>query len=366
VRARERVANEDVSGEEELLERIARRWAGARPPRGSLGIGDDAAQLPWPAASPVLISTDLFVEGIHFDLRYTPALFIGRKALAAAASDIGAMGGAPLACLLSFAIPARTPGRLTDAILASFHEEAREIGIPLLGGDLSSSKTKLMLDVVVVGRLAGKRPIRRSGARPGDRIYVTGPLGGAATGLVRLRNGARPWRSALKHRQTPSLRSAGARLEHSLETIAVMAHLSPRPPLAAGAAFGRSSVPTAMMDLSDGLAIDLRRLCRASGVGAEIDEQRVPLHPAALHFLGPVGALRAALGGGEDYELLLCGPGPSEAVLRRIARSVGSDLIAIGTVVSREHGMVLCGEEGARRSLPHLGFDHFRPHHRQR
>ena len=353
--------------ETDLVERIRRLWAGGALPRGTIGIGDDAAVLPvrrvrrgrgaGAPGSSLLVSTDLFLEGTHFDRRFVPAPFIGRKALAAAASDIGAMGGAPTACLLSLgAPPGRAGARRAEAVLAAFHEEAREIGIPLVGGDLSRSAAGLVLDVVVLGRPAGRAPILRSGARPRDLLFVTGPLGGSAAGLQMLRRGRRPWRVWPRGgaRRADDPRAS----RHALETLAVLAHLRPRPPLAAGAAFGRSGRVRAMMDLSDGLALDLRRLCAASGTGARVVEELLPVHPAALGLLGPRKALVAALGGGEDYELLLAAPAASEARLRALARRAGSDLLRIGDVTSRRSGLLL-HHEGRSRPLPRAGWDPF-------
>jgi thiamine-monophosphate kinase len=333
-----------VSGEDDLIARVVRRHAGGRLPAGAIGIGDDAALLP----PGFLVTTDLFVETVHFDRRWTPAVFIGWKALAVAASDIGAMGGRPAGCLLSLAVPRGTPGRLVETLFRSFGEEARAIGAPLLGGDLSRSPAGLVLDVVVLGRCAGRRPIRRSGARPGDRIYVTGPLGASAAGLGLLRRLRKPWKP--KAGRVSALEGAATR--------AVLAHLRPRPPLAAGAAFGRSGLPTAMMDLSDGLALDLARLCAASGCGARIEAASIPVDPSARLLLGR-GADEAALSGGEDYELLLTAPAGAEARLRRLARAAGSDLIAIGRIGPKRSGLRIAGTDGRVRALRPSGFDHF-------
>jgi len=378
--------------ENDLITRIRSRWAGAQLPPGALGIGDDAAVWPRRGGPPLLITTDLFIEGTHFDSRLVPAPFIGRKALCAAASDIGAMGGIPEACLLSLgAGPGPAAARRAESILAAFHEEAEEIGIPLVGGDLSRSAGGLVLDVVVLGRPAGKRSILRSGARPGDRLFVTGPLGGSSTGLHLLRRGRRPWRSALTWgreagpgtRRDRLNRPSGPRTKDGsaaerfgpgesirgssskerdriLESLAVFAHLRPRPPLRAGAAFGRSGLVHAMMDLSDGLAIDLRRLCAASGAGARVVGSLLPVHPAAERFLGPEGGLAAALGGGEDYELLLAAPSAAEARLRRLARRAGSDLIPIGEITRSREGLVFEEADRRRRPLSDTGWDPFR------
>jgi len=350
-----------VKGEDGLVARIARLYAGAPLPRDAIGIGDDAAVVRAQGGGVLLVSTDLFVEGVHFDPRYVPPTFVGHKALAVAASDIGAMGGVPSGCLLSLAVPPRASGRLVEAVLAGFSGEALEIGIPLLGGDLSRSTSALVLDVVVLGRPAGRRPILRSGAKPPDRLYVTGALGGSGAGLLRLKAGARPSKALLeipRGRPRPPGDDGWSRLDRAMETLSLMEHLRPRPPLAAGAAFGRSGLPTAMMDISDGLAIDLHRLCKASGVGARVHEEWVPVHPAARHFLGPRG-LEAALGGGEDYELLLAAPSQCEARLKRIARRAGSDLIQIGEIAERHQGLRLVSREGRARPLPRVGFDHF-------
>jgi len=339
-----------VSGEDDLIDRVVRRLAGGRPPRGGLGVGDDAAVLPAGAdQKPFLVTTDLFAEGVHFDRRLAPDVFIGWKALAAAASDIGAMGGIPSACLLSLGVPRGTSGTVVEAVFRSFGEESRAIGAPLVGGDLSRSAKGLILDVVVLGRPAGKRPVLRSGARAGDGIWVSGPLGASAAGLLSLqkarRRTGRPWR--------PSLRAA------SPATTAILAHLRPRPPLAFGAALGRAGIPTAMMDLSDGLAIDLPRLCLASRAGAVVSQAGLPVHPAAAASLGRAAALRAALGGGEDYELLFTVPARREGALLRLAARLAPGCRRIGEIRPASAGLRLLDLLGRRRAWPGGGWDHF-------
>jgi thiamine-monophosphate kinase len=238
-----------------FLERLARRLP---------EIGDDAAVVE-PPRGPLLLSADALVEGVHADLSVTTAADFGWKALAVNVSDIAAMGGRPLHALVTVVVP---PGRGADleALYEGLLEASAVFGCPVVGGDLTAGPA-LTVSVSVTGTVddGGPGPVRRSGARPGDVLWVTGPLGAAARDLQAGRAGA--------------------------------AHARPRPRLAEGGA-ARWAGATAMLDLSDGLALDLRRLAGASGVGVVVDE--VPVAEGAT--------LEQALGGGDDYELLAACP----------------------------------------------------------
>lgn len=264
------------TGEDAALERIGTllRTRLGRPPAGETWTGDDAAVVHVGPGGPVLLlTTDAVVAGVHADLELVDEADIGWKALAAAASDIGAMGGTVGHALVSVGVSARSA---LDAVLEGIVGAAEHLGCPVVGGDLSEASV-LFVAVSVTGTLAGPGgPVLRSGARPGDRLFVTGPLGASAAGLRLLRSGA---------------------VEGDLgpgERAAVAAHRRPEARLAEGRA-ARTAGATAMLDLSDGLGLDLHRLARASGVGFVLDE--VPVAPAASQ--------EEAIGGGEDYELLI-------------------------------------------------------------
>jgi thiamine-monophosphate kinase len=295
--------------EESILGRLRRR---AGIPRGSgiiAGIGEDCAIFrPATGKNDLLFTTDLLIEGVHFERATHSAAMVGRKALARGLSDIAAMGGEPLFCLVSLALP---DGRQwLDEFYTGLLKLAKSTGTVLAGGDLARAQ-RILCDIVVAGSVPKGRALRRDGAHAGDAIYVSGRLGGSALGLETRRGRA------------------------------FRRHLSPEPRLALGR-FLRELGATAAMDVSDGLSLDLRRLALASKVSAEIEAPPV--------FAG--ASLKQALHGGEDYELLFTVP-PGAGVPQRFK---GVELTCIGRFRRGPAGHVFL--DG--RPLPALGYDHFR------
>jgi thiamine-monophosphate kinase len=229
----------------------------------------------------------------------------------------------------------------------------------VLGGDTSSSRRGVFLDVAAIGEAARRGPILRRGARAGDAIYVSGTLGASARGLALLRRGFRPWSRRLWSRSLLVRGRAADRNRDDL--VAALAHLLPRPRLALGRALGASGLASAMIDVSDGFAIDLHRLCEASGVGAAIDAARIPVDPtaAAAGRRGRASALALAMGGGEDYELLFTAPLRAERRLMRLAEPLREPLTRVGRITSARGGVLLVDEAGRKRSLPRSGYEHF-------
>ncbi len=295
----------ESGGELAFLSALRSRASHPRTPAIAiaLGIGDDCAILRPPAGHDILVTTDLSLENRHFRRGTHPARSVGHRCLARGLSDLAAMGATPLAAFLSLALPPafrRTAAgrRWTTGFLDGLLALAASSLTPLAGGDTSASPADLILaDIVLVGSAPRNRAIRRSGARPGDLLYVTGALGGAAAELQALL--AKP----VRFRRT--------------EPSGAHPHLFPQPRLAVGRQLLRRSLASAAIDLSDGLSTDLHHLCTASGVAAVVDTAALPLHPAAL-ALGPEAALHAALHGGEDYELLFAAPSRTR-IPRRIA-----------------------------------------------
>ena len=272
------------------------------PPHGQVWIGDDAAVVPSPEGGVLLLAADSVVAGVHADLSLTTIADLGWKAVAACLSDIGAMGGEPRWALVTVAGPVDT--RL-DSLYSGISEAAEEFGCPVVGGDLSSAPA-LVVTVAVTGHCAGS-PVRRSGASPGDEVWVTGPLGGSAAGLRVLRAGGDP---------------AGA---------LARSHARPVPRLTEGRAAARAGA-TAMIDVSDGLAADLGHIAAASGVGISLHEI-----PAAE------GATRQeALCGGEDFELVFCLP-PGAGV--REAFGSLRQPVRIGVCTAGHSGVRLAGAD---------------------
>jgi len=294
----------------ELLKRIAAR----APGHGlALGIGDDCAiYRPRGAAEDLLFTTDMTIEGVHFRRETHPPEALGWKTLARGLSDIAAMGVTPRFCLLSLAIAPWADERWIDRFYGGLLLLARKYGVALAGGDLAHAE-RVACDIVVCGSVARGKALRRDGARPGDHIYVSGRLGGSALGL-----------------QT----SSGA---------AWKKHLKPEPRIALGRFVREKLRATACMDLSDGLSLDLYRLCQASGVAAQLDGP-IPIFRGAT--------LDQALDGGEDYELLFT-VRPRVQVPRSFE---GLPLARIGTIREGRPGWV----EVEGRPLPPRGYDHFR------
>jgi thiamine-monophosphate kinase len=340
------------------------------------GIGDDAAVLRQARASGDLVVTaDMLVEEIDFRRGYTPPHMLGHKALAVSLSDIAAMGARPLWALLSVGVPHDVwQTDFLEQFYEGFDALALEHRVTLVGGDVSRTPAHVVVDSIVLGEVARGRALLRAGARAGDRIYVTGTLGGASAGLRLLEGGARlkANRTGSAHLDANRTGSTGKstrdRVRRARERL-MLRQLRPTPRLAWGAWLCEQRLATAMIDLSDGLSSDLAHLCRESGVGAKIDASRIPSDPSiaqarldddAAHALPQTtDALSLALHGGEDFELLFT------VRPRRAARLPdeldGVRLTEIGEVTNDAARRVMLLREGrAPEVLRPAGFAHFK------
>lgn len=341
-------------GEFGLIGRIRERIR-QRSPGTVLGIGDDAAILSVEPGLELLATTDMLLEGIHFKREWGSFHELGRKTLSVNVSDIAAMGGRPLHALLGVGIPAAgiTLAEV-EALLEGLEAEAARWGVTLAGGDTCGSQSGLVLSVTLLGTIPAGRAIRRSGARAGDALWVTGSLGGSAAGLLALEMGFRPGEAWPAHVLRPDWLGPA---EEDAIRAAVGAHLTPIPRLTAGQAL--VGCATAMIDLSDGLASDVGHLCQESHVAAQVLASQVPMHPGAAVMARWTGreVLDLALRGGEDYELLFAsGPDP-RAVLASCAP--GLAVTRIGEVRAGPPIAILTGA-GGRTDVLAEGFDHFR------
>jgi thiamine-monophosphate kinase len=334
-----------MRSEFDFIQRI-REQARRKPEDLILGIGDDAAILRERPGREAMLSVDLLVEDIDFKLEYTIPRWLGHKSLAVSLSDIAAMGGTPQFSLLTLGIPRgdRISNDFWDEYFAGYFALAEEHGLTLIGGDISSTPDKLIIDSFVMGNCPAGKALRRSAARAGDAIYVTGRLGASATGLQLLLAGAR----------------ADAN-ESSLSQNAVRAHLRPKPRVD----FGRQVVGLvhAMIDVSDGLAQDLGQICRESGVGAIIDFDRVPIaEEVSLIDRDHESAVSFALRGGEDFELLFTADQELEERLIETAKNCRLELTRIGEIIesSAADNPVLMRSDGDVKPVLVRGFDHFR------
>lgn len=262
---------------------------------GMVGIGDDCAILPC-GEGELIYSTDMLLEGVHFLRGAASPEDIGWKSLAVNISDIAAMGGWPEATFLSIALPKDAQGEWAERFIAGYAELSHKFGVPLLGGDTTSSLRDIAINVGVLGRAQYGKSIRRNGARVGDGIYVTGHLGNSAGGLQAILNG---WE------RTPEVESL------------IQSHLKPMPRLAEGAALMKTGLVGAMMDISDGIASDLRHILKSSNVGAQVALNKLPISSDLKSICNTYGLDKHTLatGGGEDYELLFTAPERIEELL---------------------------------------------------
>ena len=301
-----------------------------------LGIGDDAA-LPRPKPGHELILTcDWFLEGTHFLRDKHPPDSVGWKCLARALSDVAAMGGIPLCFLLSLALPETHTGRWLDLFLGGLRRASRKFRCFLAGGD-TTRRNDILINITVVGEVRTGHAILRSGARPGDIIFVSGRLGEAELGLHVLRHnkGMASTKTALRRK-----------------------HLYPEPRLALGQWLAQKGFPTAMMDLSDGLSTDLSGLCAASAVGASLNHSKVPqVRILAATPRRDYNSHQLALHGGDDYELLFTVPPRKTKFLPETFQGVS--LTAIGRIV-RGRKLLLLVENGRAMQLVPSGWDPFR------
>lgn len=336
-------------GEQAILRQIRTRAAAASRGGLRLGIGDDCALLRLKADEELAVTTDLSLDGRHFRLGWHAPESIGHRALARGLSDLAAMGARPVAAFLSLGLPRELvqnrPRRQpwVERFLNGFFALAQAHQTPLAGGDLAESPIAVA-DVILTGAVKRGRALLRSGARPGNRIYVTGALGGAAAGLACLSELADGRPVAKSSSPSAPLRTP-ARLASRLAP-----HLYPQPRIAQGLWLARRGAATAAIDLSDGLSTDLTHLCEESSVSAEVDARALPLHPQV--------SLEQALHGGEDYELLF-----TAAAAARLPRSIaGVPVTCIGRITrpSKSRPAVTLVTAGGSQPLTPQGWQHFR------
>jgi thiamine-monophosphate kinase len=305
--------------ENEIIAHLARLF-----PR----IGDDAAVL-----DDMVITTDMLVEDVDFT-RAIPIEFVARKSLAANLSDLAAMGATPSYAVVALGAP---PWLEIESFMQAMAEAAKGWSIEIVGGDLSRAE-KMVVSITAIGR--AKRPLLRSGARPGDRVYVSRPLGAAAAGLELLKRG---WSID----PPPDLPYA----QREFAAAVIRRTIDPEPEIALGVALASIAGVTACIDISDGLSTDLNHLCEASGAGAEIERERIPVF-ADLRSAGPslgIDVRRAVLHGGEEFALLFT----SSLRESELSAMVGRPVYAIGRI-AKEKQVRIDGEP----LLPG-GYDHF-------
>jgi thiamine-monophosphate kinase len=324
------------TGEDRLVQEITQALAVRRHSGLALGAGDDAALMKPRPGRHLVLTCDWFLEGSHFLRDKHPPDSIGWKCLARAVSDVAAMGGEPRYFLLSLALPETQTGKWLGGFLRGLARAERRLDCHLAGGD-TTRNAKILISVTVIGDVPTGRAVLRSGAKPGDLIFVSGRLGEAELGLRSLRSGRRP------------IQGTSSRW--------VKKHLYPEPRLALGRWLAGKRLATGMMDLSDGLSTDLTRLCAASRVGARIAIDNIPkvVLPKKKGRTA-LGITELALHGGDDYELLFTvRPKQAGAVPSSFQ---GLPLSCIGEI-TRERRLLLTGPEGLEEQLVAAGWDPF-------
>jgi thiamine-monophosphate kinase len=307
---------------------IARHFRPLAGP-GALDLRDDAALLSPPAGRELVLTVDAMIGGVHF-LPGDPPDLIGRKLLRVNLSDLAAKGATPIGYLMTVAAPRDTPDDWFAGFAAGLAHDQREFDVGLLGGDTTSTLGPIALSLTIIGHVAPGTMVRRSGAAPGDGIWVTGTIGDGALGLA-VANGKLADASGHLHRR----------------------YLLPQPRVGLRIA----GVASAGMDVSDGLVQDLGHLCRASGLAADIDAALVPLSDAARQA-GP-DWLPTILTGGDDYEVLVAVSPDREAALQDAAREAGIAVTRIGSFRAGPPGVMVRGPDGKALSLPKGGWSHF-------
>ncbi len=315
------------TSEDELLAAIRKVLSGAGP-EVVVGPGDDAAVLAAASGEQVL-TADVLVEGVHFDLSLTSARDLGYKAITVNVSDLAAMAASPRAALVTLVLPPSVEESWVMELFGGMREACDEYALWLVGGDLSSG-SKISVSVTATGEVAPGRAVLRSGARVGDVVVVTGELGASAAGLRLAREGRAP--------------------SSDTDRALLRAHFRPVARVGEAGVLARHGA-TAMMDISDGLALDLSRMCRASRVGVTLRSVDIPVADGA--------SFADALSGGEDYELLVTLPHvvAFEAVKVELRETFGAAVTAIGTIEAE--GLKIQDMSGSLAPLAPEGWDHF-------
>ncbi|HUI70912.1 MAG TPA: thiamine-phosphate kinase [Spirochaetia bacterium] len=333
----------DQLGEFGLIERI-RSVLPEPGPNVVVGIGDDVAVVEGSSESVWLATCDVQVEGAHFLRDSIPPKSLGRKALAINLSDIASAGGIPRFALVSLGLPVDLEVSFIDELYAGLREEGEKFGVEIVGGNISKSRLGMFIDVFLMGETLRENVVLRSGAKPGDRIMVTGTVGDAAAGVALL----------LDH----TLKS-----DDSYAATATERQYSPTPRVKEGALIGALRQANAMIDVSDGLAGDLGHICEKSGVSARLDAARLPVRPEnrTLAQAARGDEWHFALHGGEDYELLITArPGRAERLAQRITAETGTPVTVIGEILPPDQPAQLVLPDGKTVPLGETGWDHFK------
>jgi thiamine-monophosphate kinase len=326
-----------------LIKQLSQRF-GRTGHRVLCGIGDDAALIRPSKGQDLMVTTDLLAEGVHFRASTATLADLGYKAAVANLSDIAAMGGMPDYMLVTMAIPTGFRTSMITNLYRGLMAAGRPHGVRLIGGDTSASADGLFLSLTMIGHVRSGRALTRSGARPGDGIFVTGTLGDSLAGL-RLLEDSPP----------------AARLSRAFRAFLIGRHRRPSARIKTGRALSSHGLASSAIDISDGLSGDLAHICEQSAVGAEIDLRNLPFSPACRAFAAAsrLDAADLALEGGEDYELLFTVPPSARARIDRLVRNAECRCTCIGIIRPPSFGLRMRNSEGRLRRLPLTSYQHF-------
>lgn len=331
-------------GEFGLIDRIHQliKRKGVKLPATTLGIGDDTASFSSPSAFELLLTCDCLVEGRHFLSKFIDPFNLGRRAMSVNISDIGAMGGLPLYALISLGLKAEMQVADVEAIYNGFLEELNPFKASIIGGNITKVEKSTFIDISLVGRVETGKIVLRSTARPGDLILVTGFPGQAAAGL-RLLQHSRPEAKLLKN-------------------PLVQAYIMPYHRAWEGSRIANSGLATAMIDISDGLLGDLGHICQASGVGAELNQDKLPISEDLKYFAEQfeLNPYELVLKDSDDYELIITCKPENEARLSSVITSTGKITVSkVGRVTDKPGEILLLLPDGRQERLTPSGWNHF-------
>lgn len=330
-------------GEERIVRELEKRFK-VRHPRVLKAIGDDTSVTVQKGGRVLLATTDILIEKTHFRTSFTTPYLLGRKSLAISLSDIASMGGGePLFFLVSVGLPGTLDKKFLDGLYSGISECAAEYGALLVGGNTSRAE-RITVSTTVFGEMPPGEVVYRSGAKKNDIIWVTGTPGDSALGL-----------KLLKKEGMAALRGPFRR--------AVLRHLAPEPRMEAGRALAEKKLVTSMIDVSDGVLLDLKRVVEASGAGAEVRLRSLPLSAGMKHYLKKsrgASPYVLALSGGEDYELLFTAPEKNSPKITALSKELKLRMTPVGRIVGKRRGLKVLGEDGSEVLVKSPGYEHFK------
>jgi thiamine-monophosphate kinase len=327
-------------GEFGLIERIKKLVPKASDDNILLGIGDDAAVIKITPQKWLLATCDIQIEDTHFRISHGTHYQLGRRSMTVNLSDIASMGGKPTYALVSAGLPPRMEVSGFDNLFRGMNDALAEHSAFIVGGNLARTSDKLIIDVFLLGEISPDQILLRSGAKPGDRVFVTGTLGASAAGFHVLENYGNEYPGEFAH--------------------LVRSHLEPIAKVQTGAEIAKSGYATSMIDISDGIAGDLKHICDDSNVGAEIFERDIPFPEKIEKLSISKNKIDLALNGGEDYELLFTMRSDTPLqLIQEIAAKTQIKISKIGRIVPKEEGFNIINGENQKLLLQPKGWDHF-------